>query len=399
MRRPDFAYCNKALVSKTNAAYSRRPDFAYYNKARRHHFLRSLALQRFFTPPPPPHISLHNKKRHKSSVLSKLSTFSLDALPLIGFRFITLTALSASLAFAHCDSGGAANDGNEDKPSVCVDNQILKSGQCEACVAPQYPNSDRTACVSKCADGEIKPDNKPACEAMLSCADPQVYDPASNTCTVESGCGADRLIDTTLSPRACITPSDCRSATGKFVNAADSACISQSACTSVAGQVATVRGDCETCAGNTSIRNMEKTQCISAMACTSVSNQVATTRGDCEACTGMDSIRNMEKTQCMSAQDCQSLSAGAFSVLDDADCITDAACIAEDGRVATTDGVCKTCTGTDSIRNMEKTACMSAQDCQSLSAGAFSVLNEAECITDTACIAEDDRVATHRRRL
>ena len=32
----------------------RRPDFAYYNKARRHHFLRSLALQRFFTPPPPP---------------------------------------------------------------------------------------------------------------------------------------------------------------------------------------------------------------------------------------------------------------------------------------------------------------------------------------------------------
>ena len=35
----------------------RRPGFAYYNKARRHHFLRSLALQRFFTPPPPPQLA------------------------------------------------------------------------------------------------------------------------------------------------------------------------------------------------------------------------------------------------------------------------------------------------------------------------------------------------------
>ncbi len=50
----------------------RRPDFAYYNKARRHHFLRSLALQRFFTPPPPPPPTRSGGRRMKHSLVSCL---------------------------------------------------------------------------------------------------------------------------------------------------------------------------------------------------------------------------------------------------------------------------------------------------------------------------------------
>ncbi len=57
----------------------RRPGFAYYNKARRHHFLRSLALQRFFTPPPPTRSGGLRMKRSLHSCLFLAGILSLSA--------------------------------------------------------------------------------------------------------------------------------------------------------------------------------------------------------------------------------------------------------------------------------------------------------------------------------
>ncbi len=330
-----------------------------------------------------------------------------------------LLALVLGLTLAQCDtrggggggSAGGDGNGNGDKPT-CTGNQILQNEQCEECTALQYPNADRTACVSTCPDGEIKLEDNPTCETIATCADDKTHNPADNTC-IDFTCGANEAINTTTSELSCITKSQCLMDSGKVLSVNGESCIRESACTSVAGQVANTDGNCEAC-GEDSVINIEENACISIeecqtdsanrfsvlgnrcitdIACQDMAGHVATMDGNCEQCAGDDSIRNMEKTACMSAAACQSQSDNAFSVLDGADCITDAACVAEDGRVATTDGDCQTCTGTDSIRNMEKTACMSAAACQSLSSNAFSVLNEAECITDAACIAMEGHVA------
>ncbi len=327
-----------------------------------------------------------------------------------GARFMMLAAISLSLTLAGCDTGGgsggdSSGNGGGGTPT-CTGNQILQDGSCEACTAPQYPNADRTACVSSCPTGQIKLTNKPTCETEAACTGDEVLNPSDNTC-FEPDCEANEIADTTVTPPGCITEVKCRQDSGKLVSANGEACIATVACTSVANQFINESGNCEACTGNTPVVNIEEKSCISVQACQSLSDNrysvldgsqcvtdaacqdmaghVATADGDCEQCTGDDSIRNMEKTACMSASDCQSLSDNAFSVLDDAECITDAACVAESGRVATTDGVCQTCTGDDSIRNMEKTACMSESECQDLSSNAFSVLNGSECITDAAC--------------
>ncbi len=333
-------------------------------------------------------------------------------------RLITLAAISLSLTLAGCDSGGGGGGGgssgsNGDKPS-CTGSEFLKNDQCEACPDSQFPNADRTACVTKCPDGEIKLKDNPACETQVTCTGRQIFNPTDNSC-FELSCDEGKIPDTTAVPPVCISESDCRTSPGKLLSADGRSCISESGCLAVSNQLINERGDCEACTGDVPVRNVEKNACISEAACQGTSvgpnsllgtdcvtdetcqnmaGHVATSDGKCQECSGENSIRNMEKTACMSATACQSLSDNAFSVLNDAECITDAACVAEDGRVATTDGVCQTCEGNTPVRNMEKTACMSTQACQSLSDNAFSVLDEADCITDAACQAMPSHVAT-----
>ncbi len=330
---------------------------------------------------------------------------------------ITLAALSLSLTLAGCDTGGGGGGGSsgDNGTPTCTGSEILQDGSCEECAAPQYPNADRTACVTHCPDGEIKLVDKPACETQVTCTGRQIYNPTNNTC-FELSCNEGQIADTTVNPPNCIEESACRAATGKLISTDGRACISTTACTSVGNQLINERGDCEACSGDVPVRNVEKnaciridecqadsagaysllgTDCVTDEACQDMAGHVATADGVCQACTGDDSIRNMEKTACMSAADCQSLSDNAFSVLDGAECITDAACMELAGRVATSDGVCQACAGDTPVRSVDKTACMSESDCQSLSDNAFSLLDGADCITDAACNAMDGRVATH----
>ncbi len=329
-------------------------------------------------------------------------------------RFMTLGLLSLSLAFlGNCGGCGSSNGngGSSSAGPTCAENQILKDGSCEACSDPQYPNSDRTACVSNCPDGEYKPTAKPTCEAQVTCTGRQIHNPQNNSC-FELNCETNEIADTTASPPACISESDCRTAEGKLVGVDGRSCITESVCTSVPSQLINERGECEACSGDNPVRNADKNTCISAdecqtgsagaysllgeancitdMACQDMPGHVATVEGSCEQCTGEDSIRNMEKTACLSIGDCQSLSENAFSVLEDAECITDAACIAEDGRVATTDGVCQACTGTDNVRSVDKTQCIAASACQV--DNSLSLLDGADCVTDAACIAMEGHV-------
>ncbi len=92
-----------------------------------------------------------------------------------GLRSLQLGLLSLSLAFlGNCGGCGSSNgnggsaggdgNGNGDKPT-CTGSEILKNDQCEACPDPQFPNADRTACVTQLPhDGEIKLEGKPTCE-------------------------------------------------------------------------------------------------------------------------------------------------------------------------------------------------------------------------------------------
>ncbi len=383
--------------------------------------------------------------------------------------FSKIIALSLSLAFAgSCGGGGGGGGGGSGSSNTptCTGSEILKNKQCEECTAPQYPNADRTACVTSCPQGEIKVADKPACEAIVSCAgaqvhsaasntcadcpedqfpnavrtacvascptgeikpdfkptcetiasctDPQVYNPADNTC-IQLACGDEEIADTTARPPVCIAKSACHMDTDKFVSVTGNSCISQTACASVSGRVAAASGDCQVCAGETPIRNVHRTQCISIDDCQTASDnafsvlddadcitdadcmampgRAATIGGVCQACEDSSPIRSADKTQCISIDDCQSASDNTFSVFGN-ECIRDADCMEIPGHAATIEGACQACEVPSPIRSADKTQCISISDCQSQSDSAFSVLNGAECITDAACIAEDGRVAT-----
>ncbi len=336
-------------------------------------------------------------------------------------RITVLSLLSLSLAFlGNCGGCGGSNGngggGSSSADPACVDNQILQNEQCEACTAPQFPNADRTACVANCPDGEYKPMAKPTCEAKASCTGREIHNPRDNSCFVLS-CDEGEIADTTASPPACITEQACRDATGKLVGVDGRSCITEASCTSVANQLINERGECEACSGDNPVRNAAMDACISAdecqtgssgaysllgeancitdMACQDMPGHVATVDGNCQQCTGEDSIRNMEKTACMSIGDCQSLSENAFSVLNDAECITDAACQDMPSHVAASDGDCMECTGTDNVRNVDKRACISATDChKNLSTNPNSILGD-DCITDADCNDMAGHVAQH----
>ncbi len=97
-------------------------------------------------------------------------------------RLACLAAISLSLTLAGCDTGGgggggdSSGDGGGGAPT-CTGNQILKDGSCEACSDPQYPNADRTACVTNCPDGQIRLANNPACEIQVTCTGRQIFNP------------------------------------------------------------------------------------------------------------------------------------------------------------------------------------------------------------------------------
>ncbi len=306
------------------------------------------------TPPPPPHISTKEG--------AKIQTFRTAS-----SRFTTLAALSLSLAFlGNCGGCGSSKGGGSSGSSAggtpaCTGSQILKDGSCEACTAPQYPNSDRTACVSTCADGELKPMNKPTCETKLSCADGETHNPADNTC-ITLNCEEGEIADTTASTPVCIERSACRTAPGKLLGPEGESCISTTACTSVAGQLINTDGDCQACTGEMPVVNIEENACIS--------------------------VDRLPWTATAPAPT-------AYWVTD---CITDAACQDMAGHVATDDGLCQQCTGANNVRSVDKRACISAATCQGNSSSPTSLLGT-ECITDEACHGHGGACRHSRRSL
>ena len=163
------------------------------------------------------------------------------------------------LSFSIASCGG--EDSKKEAPPTCkITGQNYNAGtnRCE-CPENQFLNADRMACVRNCGAGEIKPDNKDACELEMTCSDGQILNPSTNEC-ISSTCAANEVIDTTVSPLVCILTTACRSDADKFVNVAGNACITESACTTVARQVAT-GGDCQVCA-NEKVRSATLDECL-----------------------------------------------------------------------------------------------------------------------------------------
>ncbi len=179
-------------------------------------------------------------------------------------RLAALAAISLSLTLAGCDTGGGGgggdSSGNGGGTPTCTGDQILKNDQCEACPDPQYPNADRTACVTNCPDGEIKPIDKPTCEALVTCAEPKVHNPTDNTC-VDLECGEDEVVNTTTNPPACISRAKCQGDSSSPTSILGNACIRDEACQNMADHVAQHDGVCMECTGSTPTPNMATGMC------------------------------------------------------------------------------------------------------------------------------------------
>ncbi len=114
-------------------------------------------------------------------------------------RLISLSFFACSIAFTSaCGGGGGGGGGGGDAGSgnggggetpTCAGSQALNAAKsaCIDCPQGQYPNSDRTACVSSCPSGQIKPTDKPTCETLASCTGAQAPSPATNVCVNCSG--------------------------------------------------------------------------------------------------------------------------------------------------------------------------------------------------------------------
>ncbi len=289
---------------------------------------------------------------------SKAANFSSADLRSAKFgRLISLGILGLSLTLAGCDTGGGSSGGDSGGTPTCTGDQILQDGSCEACTALQYPNADRTACVTTCDDGELKPANKPTCEEQVTCTGNETYNPADNTC-IDLECSEGEVANTTVNPLACISKADCQGTSHSPTSILGNACITDKVCQDMAGHVAQDDGVCQECTGTNNVRNVDKTECITAMACHAGN------------------------------------SSGPNSLLG-TDCITDAACMDLAGHVAQDDGVCQECAGTNNVRNVDKRACITAAIChQNLSTNPNSILGT-DCITDAACMDMENHVAQH----
>ena len=220
-------------------------------------------------------------------------------------KALGMLILSFSIAFCGGGGGDSGNGGDLPVPQTCeITGQTYNAGaeRCE-CPENQFLNADRMACVRSCEAGEIKPDNKDACEVRLSCTAPQVPNPADNTC-IDSGCKMNEIADTTVSPPGCITAAACQTTDEKFVNVDENACVSQNACVSIVGQVAKTDGNCGVCDPESDeYANIARNACINAAACTSTAGQVAKTDGSCEECMGATPIPNADQTACLADAD------------------------------------------------------------------------------------------------
>ncbi len=246
----------------------------------------------------------------------------------------------------------------------------MQDGSCEACSDPQYPNADRTACVTNCPEGEIKLEDNPACETIVTCAEPKVHNPTDNTC-VDLECDEDEIADTTATPPACISRAECLGDSSSPTSILGNACISDEVCQNMAGHVAQHDGVCQQCEENTNVRNVDKTECISTTACADLDGHIASA-GECQQCGGQTPLSNVGNTACISKSDC-----------------TDVA-----GQVATAAGSCMACTGSN-VSNVDKNACITAMACHAgNSSGPNSILG-GDCITDAACEAMQDHFAQH----
>ncbi len=349
-----------------------------------------------------------------------------------GARFMMLATISLSLTLAGCDTGGggggdSSGNGGGGTPT-CTGSEILQNEQCEECTAQQFPNADRTACVSSCPTGQIKLMNKPTCETEAACTGDEVLNPSDNTC-FEPDCAEGEIADTTTNTPGCISRTECLGDSSSSTSVLDNACITDAACQNMAGHVAQSDGVCMECAGNTNVRSVDKTTCISEAtcqddssgpnsllgtdcvtdaACQNMAGHVAQDDGVCQECTG-DTLRNAAQTACISTTACAALdghiaSAGEcqqcegqtpLSNVDNTACISTMACTDVAGQVATAAGSCMACTGANNVRSPDKNACITARDCHGGdSSGENSVLDN-DCITDAACEAMTNHVARH----
>ncbi len=150
--------------------------------------------------------------------------------------------------------------------------------------------------------------------------------------------------------------------------------------------------DCQSQSDN-AFSVLDGADCITDAACNAMTGHVATTDGVCMECGGNKPVSSVDKSECITAEACQSDS--SLSLLEGTECITDAACMDMAGRVAATGGICQACSGETAIRNMEKTECITATACHGgVSTNPNSILGD-DCITDMACIDMPSHVAQH----
>ncbi len=332
---------------------------------------------------------------------------------------IKLTANDACVARAACAEGQILDLTN----NTCVD------FACQADeVIDQTTGLNNCITASACRDavGKTVSADAMSCIAKATCLQTagQVATSAGN-CEVCTGSNSIRNLD----KNACISESACQTSGSNANSVLDGDCITDMACMDMTGRVANIAGVCALCMSPMAIRNADKTACLAAAAdcragavaidndcaqcgagevasvdktscvaedtgCTDLEGHV-NAGGDCKNCPSTaNMVSNLDKDACISAETCRTQSSNANSVFNDADCITDAACIAVAGRVASSLGVCESCPGGMPIRNADKTACLAAAaDCR---AGAVAIDNDcAQCgagevasVDKTSCVAE-----------
>ncbi len=105
-------------------------------------------------------------------------------------------------------------------------------------------------------------------------------------------------------------------------------------------------------------------ECITDAACVAIEGHIATSAGLCQACADSSMISSVDKSQCITQSACQNEGGNPWSVLG-SECITDEACIAIEGHVATSAGLCQNCVPTGDQVNEDRDACVSGTDSDS----------------------------------
>ena len=289
-------------------------------------------------------------------------------------KLLSMVLLSFSVAFCGGDNEITGDDPIP-PPSCSIDGQVYNTEE-NSCQCPeeQFLNAEQDACVSSCLEGQIKPDEKDACEPEMVCTGRKVLDMSTNEC-IGLVCEDGQIPDTTVDPPVCIAKNACQTATDKVVSTDGNTCTTKSTCINTTRQIATPSGDCKVCL-NDKVRSTDKTLCIDATTCTNVDGQVTTASGDCEACEGNTPVRSADETSCIATD----------------------TCINVDGQVATASGNCEVC-GSGKVRSRALDECLdmcprgqiaplSSGTCEvTMTCSAGLVLNPVNnlCLSPTAC--------------